>query len=75
MSMTSSGPIEDIFVIKVREVQYIAEKEFGRCLDEIEIKEVQKRIQFGLECWEEMDSNLFTEIPGCKCSFLYCYSL
>jgi hypothetical protein len=42
------------FSIKVMEVQYLAKKKFGRYLDEIEIKEVQKRIQFGLEYWEEV---------------------
>lgn len=44
----------NIFVIKISEVQHIAKKVVGRYLDEIEIKEVQKRIQFGLECWEEV---------------------
>jgi hypothetical protein len=39
----------NIFVIKISEVQHIAKKVVGRYLDEIEIKEVQKRIQFGLE--------------------------
>lgn len=45
---------KNIFEIKIAEVQYLAKKEFGRYLDENEIKEVQKRIQFGLECWEEV---------------------
>jgi virulence-associated protein VapD len=54
MSITNNEPFEDIFVIKVSEIQYLARKKFGRFLDEIEIKEVQKRMQWGLECWEEV---------------------
>ncbi|MCL6466618.1 MAG: hypothetical protein K6T77_07740 [candidate division WOR-3 bacterium] len=49
-----SEAYEDIFAIKLCEVQHLAKKRFGRYLDETEIKDVQKRIQFGLECWEEV---------------------
>jgi len=54
MRIKNNKPIEDIFVIKVSEIQYLAKEKFGRYLDEIEIREVQKRIQWGLECWEEV---------------------
>lgn len=54
MSIKSRKPYEDIFAIKLCEVQHLAKKRFGRYLDETEIKDVQKRIQFGLECWEEV---------------------
>jgi len=49
-----SEAYKDIFAIKLCEVQHLAKKRFGRYLDETEIKDVQKRIQFGLECWEEV---------------------
>ena len=54
MNISNEEVSDNIFSIKVREVQYLAKKKFGRYLDEIEIKEVQKRIQFGLEYWEEV---------------------
>jgi len=46
--------MEDIFVITVEEVQHLAKEKFGRYLDTEELKQVQKRAQFGLECWEEV---------------------
>jgi len=45
---------ESIFSVSKEEVQYVAKKKFGKFLDEIELKEVQKRIEFGLECWEDV---------------------
>jgi hypothetical protein len=54
MSTINKKPIEDIFVIKVSEIQFLAKEKFGRFLDKDEVKEVQKRIQWGLECWEEV---------------------
>jgi len=54
MSMSNYDSVEDIFVIKSSEVQLLAQKKFGRYLDETELREVQKRMQFGLECWEEV---------------------
>jgi hypothetical protein len=43
-----------IFSITKKEVQNLAKEKVGRFLDEIELKEVQKRIEFGLECWEDV---------------------
>jgi hypothetical protein len=54
MNINNEEFIDNIFSIKVMEVQYLAKKKFGRYLDEIEIKEVQKRIQFGLEYLEKV---------------------
>jgi len=54
MSITNKEPFEDIFVIKVSEIQHLALEKYGRMLDEVEIREVQKRLQWGLECWEEV---------------------
>ncbi|MGB9794897.1 hypothetical protein [Caldisericum exile] len=54
MNIKNEDCVEDIFVIKLSEVQYLAKNKFGRYLEEDEIKEVQKRIQWGLECWEDV---------------------
>jgi len=43
-----------IFSITKKEVQNLAKEKVERFLDEIELKEVQKRIEFGLECWEDV---------------------
>jgi hypothetical protein len=53
MNSKDVKPMEDIFIIKLSEVQHLDKKKFGRYLEEDEIKEVQKRIQWGLECWED----------------------
>jgi len=44
--------MKDFFVITVEEVQHLAKEKLGRYLDSEELKQVQKRVQFGLECWE-----------------------
>jgi len=49
-----SESYEDIFAIKLCEVQHLAKKRFGRYLDETEIKDVQKRIEWGMVFWEEV---------------------
>jgi len=54
MNISNEEVSDNIFSIKIMEVQYLAKKKFGRYLDEIEIKEVQKRIQFGLEYLEKV---------------------
>ena len=54
MSKESRESYKDIFAIKLCEVQNLAKKRYGRYLNQSEIKDVQKRIQFGLECWEEV---------------------
>jgi len=54
MSNQNRESAKDIFAIKLCEVQNLAKKRYGRYLNESEIKDVQKRIQFGLECWEEV---------------------
>ena len=54
MNISNEEVSDNIFSIKIMEVQYLAKKKFGRYLDEIEIKEVQKRIQFGLEYLEKI---------------------
>ena len=46
--------MENIFTIPVEDVQYIAQKRIGRKLTVEELKRVQKGVEFGLECWEEV---------------------
>jgi hypothetical protein len=43
-----------IFGIQYAEVQHIAEEKMGRRLNSDELYQVQKGIQFGLECWEDV---------------------
>lgn len=43
-----------LFTICVEDVQSIAKGHFGRRLTEDELERVQKGIEFGLECWEEV---------------------
>jgi hypothetical protein len=54
MSKESRESYKDIFAIKLCEVQYLAKKRFGRYLDETEIKDVQKRIEWGMVFWEDI---------------------
>lgn len=44
----------DIFVISVEDVQYVAKEKIGRELTIEELEQVQKGVEFGLECWEEV---------------------
>lgn len=43
-----------IFRIDVDDVQYIARERIGRELTDDELYTVQKGVQFGLECWEDV---------------------
>jgi len=52
--MKGSNLMKDFFVITVEEIQHIANKILKRYLDIEEIQQVQKRVQFGLECWEDV---------------------
>lgn len=44
--------MKNIFVISVEDVQYFAKKKLGRKLSIEELEQVQKGVEFGLECWE-----------------------
>jgi len=46
--------MKDIFVISVEDVQYVAKEKIGRELTIEELEQVQKGVEFGLECWEEV---------------------
>jgi len=46
--------MEDIFVISVEDVQYVAKEKIGRELTIEELERVKKGVEFGLECWEDV---------------------
>ena len=46
--------MKDIFVICVEDVQYLAKRKIGRELTIEELEQVQKGVEFGLECWEDV---------------------
>jgi hypothetical protein len=46
--------MRNIFTIPVEDVQYIAQKKIGRKLNFRELEMVQKGVEFGLECWDEV---------------------
>jgi len=46
--------MKNIFTIPVEDVQYKAQKKIGRKLNIYELEFVQKRVEFGLECWDEV---------------------
>ena len=43
-----------IFTIPVEDVQYLAQKKFGRKLNFYELERIKKGVEFGLECWEDV---------------------
>ncbi|MBL7155205.1 MAG: hypothetical protein ISS88_01730 [Candidatus Portnoybacteria bacterium] len=43
-----------LFVITAEDVQYLANKKLGRDLTYDELERVQKGLEFGLECWEDV---------------------
>ena len=46
--------MKNIFLISDADVQPLAVKTIGRELTEEELESVQKGIEFGLECWEDV---------------------
>jgi len=53
---------DNIFVITKEDVQSIAQKRFGRKLNVEELEQVQKGVEFGLECWEEVVIEAISEL-------------
>ena len=43
-----------IFYVSVGDVQRVAMERMGRKLDSAELYQVKKKIEFGLECWEDV---------------------
>ena len=46
--------MRNIFVISVEDVQCLAKEKIGRKLTIEELEQVQRGVEFGLECWEEV---------------------
>lgn len=46
--------MRNIFVISVEDVQCLAKEKIGRKLTIEELECVQKGVEFGLECWEDV---------------------
>lgn len=45
---------KNVFWIPVEDVQRIAKERIGRQLNIYELERVQKGVEFGLECWDEV---------------------
>jgi len=58
--------MKDIFVISVEDVQYLAKEKIGRELTFEELEWVQKGVEFGLECWEEVVIYAIEELEDSK---------
>lgn len=46
--------MKNLFTISSEDVQYVAKKKLCRKLTTDELYQVQRGIEFGLECWEEV---------------------
>ncbi len=56
--------MKNIFVISVEDVQYLAKNKMRRELTLGELEQVQKGIEFGLECWEEVVITAIEELKN-----------
>jgi len=54
--------MKNMFSISIEDVQNVALKEIDRKLTVEELKQVQKGVEFGLECWEEVVANAIEEL-------------
>lgn len=52
-----------IFTIPVEDVQNLAMEKIDRKLTYEELEEVQKGVECGLECWEEVVCDAIDELP------------
>lgn len=48
--------MKNLFTISSEDVQYVAKKKLCRKLTTDELYQVQRGIEFGLECWEKIVS-------------------
>lgn len=58
--------MKNVFAISAKGVQFLAEKKFGRKLNQNELERVKKGIEFGLECWEDVVINAIAELANLK---------
>jgi len=56
--------MKNVFVISVEDVQYFAKKKLGRKLSIEELEQVQKGVEFGLECWEDVVITAIEELEN-----------
>lgn len=60
--------MKNIFTIPVEDVQRIAKERIGRKLNIYELERVQKGVEFGLECWEDVVKDAIDELrPEVRC--------
>ena len=53
-----------MFSISVEDVQNVALRKIDRELTVEELEQVQKGVEFGLECWEEVVATAIEELKG-----------
>lgn len=58
--------MKNLFTISSEDVQCIAKKKIGRILTIEELERVQKGIEFGLECWEDVVFTAIEELEDIK---------
>ncbi len=56
--------MREIFCISVEDVQYFAKEKLGRKLSIEELEQVQKGVEFGFECWEEVVITAMEELEN-----------
>ena len=54
--------MKNVFWIPVEDVQRIAKERIGRKLNIYELERVQKGVEFGLECWEDVVKDAIDEL-------------
>ena len=54
--------MRNIFVISVEDVQYLAKEKIGRKLNIEELEMVQKGVEFGLDCWQDVVEDAIKEL-------------
>jgi hypothetical protein len=54
--------MRNIFVISVEDVQYLAKEKIGRKLTIEELEQVQRGVEFGLECWQNVAEDAIVEL-------------
>jgi hypothetical protein len=54
--------MEHIFLLSVGDIQFVAKDKIGRDLNEDELEQVKKGVEWGLDCWEEVVKTAIDEI-------------
>ena len=56
--------MKNIFTVSADDVQYVAIERMGRELTNEELRQVEKGVEFGLECWAEVVINAIDELEN-----------